>query len=90
MEIKILNDGFDEMPKRLDALLELLVKLNEKVDFNKGGNPNENELLSRQATADYFGVDISTIHNWTKKGRLTPYYKGKKVYYRKNELLPTK
>ncbi len=30
------------------------------------------KLLSRKDTADLFGVDISTINNWTKKGILIP------------------
>ncbi len=75
------------MPQRLDALFDLVVKLYEKVYSNQSDSHNENELLTRQDAANYFKVDISTIHNWTKKGKLKPYYKGKKVYYRKAELL---
>ena len=90
LEIKIVNDGFDQLPQRLNALYDLVVKLSEKVYSDKSDKPNENELMSRQATADYFGVDISTIHNWTKKEKLKAYYIGNKVYYRKSEFFSQK
>jgi hypothetical protein len=90
LEIKIVNDGFDQLPQRLDALYDLVVKLSEKVYSNKSENPNENELLTRQETADYFKVDISTIHNWTIKGKLKPYNKGKRVYFKKSEFFSQK
>ncbi len=44
------------------------------------------EYLTRKETAEIFSVDISTIHNWTKKGWLKSYGLGNRVYYKRHEL----
>lgn len=44
------------------------------------------EYLTRRETADLLKVDLSTIHNWTKKGKLQPYGLGGKVYYKRSEV----
>lgn len=40
-----------------------------------------NEYLTRQEVAELFKVDISTIHNWCKSGKLKPYGLGARVYF---------
>lgn len=40
-----------------------------------------NEYLTRQEVADMFKVDISTVHNWCKSGKLKPYGIGARVYF---------
>ena len=89
MEIKIVNNGFDQLPEQIKEILTLVKELSISSNSNIS-KPNENELMSRQATADYFGVDISTIHNWTKKGKLKAYCIGNEVYYRQSEFFPQK
>ena len=49
--------------------------------------PKKDEYLSRKDTADYFGVSLPTIHDWTKKGILTPYKMGNRTYFSKPELI---
>jgi hypothetical protein len=44
------------------------------------------EYLSRQQTADLLKVDLSTIHNWSKRGALTKLGFEGKVYYRRSEI----
>ena len=51
-------------------------------DFSK-----EDEYLTRKDTAEYFGVSLPTIHDWTKKGILTPYKMGNRTYLSKPELI---
>lgn len=46
--------------------------------------PDEN--LTRAEVAELFKVDITTIHNWTKKGILKPYGMGRRVYYKRSEV----
>jgi len=46
-------------------------------------------FLTRIETAKFFKVDLSTIHNWTKRGKLIAYGFGARVYYKKIELLNT-
>ncbi len=58
----------------------------KRKQLNEGNLDLLPKLISRQYLADYFGVDISTIHNWTKKGILKPIKIGNKVYYRLDEI----
>lgn len=43
-------------------------------------------LLTRTETAKYLKVNMTTLWNWTKKGKLKPYGLGNRVYYKKNEI----
>lgn len=40
------------------------------------------EFLTRQEVAEMLKVDLSTLHNWHKKGKLIPYGLGGRVYYK--------
>ena len=44
------------------------------------------EYLTRSELAEMLKCDISTIHNWTKKGKLKPYGIGNRVYYKRTEV----
>ncbi len=44
------------------------------------------EYLTRAELAEILKCDLSTIHNWTKKGKLKPYGIGNRVYYKRNEV----
>jgi len=44
------------------------------------------EFLTRNETRDMLKVDLSTIHNWTKRGKLKAYGIGNRVYYRRDEV----
>jgi excisionase family DNA binding protein len=59
----------------LDGLEIRLAKLNEQ--------RVQETLMTRTETAKYLKADISTIHNWTKKGKLKAYGLGNRVYYKK-------
>jgi excisionase family DNA binding protein len=45
------------------------------------------EFLSRTEVAKLLKVDISTIHNWTKKGKIISYGIGGRVLYKRSEIL---
>lgn len=44
------------------------------------------EYLTRTEVSKLLSCDLSTIHNWTKKGKLIPYGIGNRVYYKRNEV----
>ena len=51
-------------------------------EFLKNFTPKEaNDYLSRKEVAMLFDVDISTIHNWCKSGKLKPLGLGSRVYF---------
>ena len=44
------------------------------------------EYLTRNEVKQLLNVDLSTIHNWTKKGKLRAYGIGSRVYYKRKEI----
>jgi predicted site-specific integrase-resolvase len=51
------------------------------VTIRKGQSLDGIELLSRQDTADYFGVHPATIDNWVDAGLIRPTILGRRVYF---------
>lgn len=47
------------------------------------------EYLTRNELAKLLKVDLSTIHNWTKKGKIKAYGIGNRVYYKRHEINQT-
>jgi excisionase family DNA binding protein len=44
------------------------------------------EYLTRAEVAELFKIDLSTLHNWTKKKKLKAYGIGNRVYYKRVEI----
>ena len=44
------------------------------------------EYLTRNEVKTFFKVDLSTVHNWTKRGKLKSYGIGNRVYYKRSEV----
>ena len=59
-------------------------KLQAFLEKYKPKNPND--YLTRKQVAEMFDVDLSTIHNWCKKGRLKPLGIGARVYFLRSDL----
>jgi hypothetical protein len=73
-------------PEQLQAEITAGVK-NQLDDFLKHFTPKQPaEYLTRQEVAKMFDVDISTIHNWCKSGKLNPLGLGSRVYFLRSEI----
>ena len=44
------------------------------------------EYLTRKQVADLFQIELSTLHNWCKKGKLQPYGIGNRVYFLRSDI----
>lgn len=44
------------------------------------------EYLTRNEVAKMLKCDLSTIHNWCKKGKLNPHGIGNRVYFKRSEI----
>ena len=68
-----------------DAIIEgVKLQLNELKKHFEPKIPNE--YLSRNEISKMLKVDLSTIHNWSKKGKLKSYGIGGRVYYKRAEV----
>jgi predicted DNA-binding transcriptional regulator AlpA len=67
---------------------EILTGVKTQLDeFLKTFTPKQpNDYLSRKDVAKMFGVDISTLHNWNKSGKLKPLGLGARVYYLRSDI----
>ena len=73
-------------PQQLqDAIIEGVKTQIE--DLKKNFEPKTpTEYLSRQETAELLKVDLSSIHNWTKRKILQSYGISGRVYYKRSEI----
>lgn len=71
------------------ALIDLIDETVKKrlEDLKRSFEPKTpTEYLSRQETAELLKVDLSSIHNWTKRGILQSYGISGRVYYKRTEI----
>lgn len=73
-------------PEQLQSEISKGVKsqLDEFLQHFKPVQPAE--YLTRQQVAKMFDVDLSTIHNWCKGGKLKPLGIGSRVYFLRAEV----
>ena len=56
-------------------------------EFLKNFKPKQpNEYYTRKEVAKLFSVDISTIHNWCKSGKLNPMGLGSRIYFLRSDI----
>lgn len=73
-------DQFEETIKKavksqLDSLRKEIAPVHAKEEY-----------LSRKEVADLLKVELSTLHNWCKKGKLKPYGIGNRVYFLRSDI----
>jgi len=59
-------------------------QLTEFLEVYKPKQPED--YLTRQQVAEMFQVDISTVGNWSKRGKLKPLGISGRVYFRRSDL----
>ena len=73
-------------PEQLQDAILKGVKL-QLDELKKEYQPKEpEEYLSRAEVAKMLKVDISTVHNWGKSGKLKRWGVGNRVYYKRSEV----
>lgn len=74
-----------ELPNKL--LIDIENIKNELVNLKKSFQPKEpTEFLTRQEVSALLKIDISSVHNWTKKKILQSYQCSGRVYYKRAEV----
>lgn len=61
----------------------------ELSDFKNSINPEslESPHLTRRQTAEFFGVSLNCVNDWTRKGILRAYKVGQRTFFKRSELL---
>ena len=74
-----------QLPEEYQSDIDLIKS--QLQDLKKHFQPKEpNEYLTRVEVAEMLKIDLSSVHNWTKKGILTSYQIGGRVYYKRLEV----
>lgn len=77
---------YNLIPENLIEKIYEIIK-NEIAELKKNYQPKEpEELLTRKEAAAMLKLNLSTIHNHTKKGKLKAYGLGNRVYYKRSEI----
>jgi hypothetical protein len=50
---------------------------------------HQKEILTRQEVAEYFGVSLNCINDWSKKRIIKPYKLGNRTYFSASEIMKT-
>lgn len=82
--IQIENISVEELT---EIIAEKLVDKLEKKIVTLISNQNDEELLTRSETAKILKVELTTLWSWTKKGKITAYGIGNRVYYKRGEIM---
>lgn len=72
-----------------EDFINLMVKaFRQEIDeLKQNFQPKEpEELLSRDEVAKLLKIDISSVHNWCKKGILKRYAIGGRIYFKRSEI----
>lgn len=79
---------FEDLPKAIEITLNKISGIEEQLEILKlNFQPKEPlELMTRNEVAEFFKIDLSTLWNWTKKGKLIAYGFGARVYYKRTEI----
>ena len=79
---------FEQLPKAVaEIYCEILLVKKQLKEIQTNLIPKlPTEYLTRAELSEMLHCDLSTIHNWTKKGKLKPYGIGNRVYYKRGEV----
>lgn len=83
------NITFDQIPEVIGELLNKMENV-EKIlnNFYEVLEEKEaDELISKEQVSKLLKCHPNTVENWSKKGKLTKYGKGRKVYFKRREVL---
>lgn len=73
-------------PEQLQTEISDGVKV-QLQEFLKHFKPKQpNQYLTRQDVATMFQIDISTVHNWTKSGKLKSFGIGGRIFFLRSDV----
>lgn len=76
----------DLTPDELQSLLKETISLVINQHQNSVKTIDDEVYYTRKQVASLFDVELSTIHNWSKKGILHPVGLGNRVYFKRSEI----
>ena len=80
--ILLIGISVDEFRDLISNCVEESIKRHMPIE-----QPHEETLLNVEQMAQYLGVSKATVHTWKKEGRIPFHRLGRRVYFKKSEIL---
>lgn len=79
---------FNNMPSAVAKVYDVVNEITKQLaEIKKSFEPKSpTEYLTRTEVKELLKCDLSTVHNWTKKGKLTKHCIGNRAYYKRSEI----
>jgi len=77
---------FEGTPDEFQQLIIKAIQKEFEVLKAKFQPKEPEEYLGRQQVADILHIDLSSVHNWRKKGVLTAYQIGGRVLFKRSQI----
>jgi len=83
MENEIILQGITQ----LDLIENIKIALKEVINESKIDKDKEDEIMTRDEVCDLLSIVKSTLWKRTKMGKIPAYKQGRRLYYKKSEVL---
>ena len=79
---------FNNLPSAVAKVYDVVNEITKQLaEIKKSFEPKTpTEYLTRAEVAEMLKCDPSTVHNWTKKGKLVKHCLGNRTYYKRSEV----
>ncbi|MGY5848605.1 helix-turn-helix domain-containing protein [Salegentibacter sp. HM20] len=85
METSILIEKLTK-EELFDGLRMIIKEELEELKKDLPRSLHDEDLLTRNEVASLLKIDLSTVHNWTRKGKLKSLGIGHRVYYKRRDI----
>lgn len=83
-DVQFVQVTTDQLANLIDEKLKNKFSEFQKVLLSKEA---DDELLTREQTAEFLQVDVSTLYLWVKKKKIKAYGIGNRRYFKRSELI---
>ena len=81
-ELQLISISFDDLKDLFGQVIKT-----ELEAVKKHLQPKQpNEYLTRKEVSEMLKIDLSSVHNWSKRGILKPHQIGNRVYFKMSEV----
>ena len=79
---------FNNMPSAVAKVYDVVKEITKQLaEIKKSFEPKiPTEYLTRTEVSELLKCDASTVHNWTKRGKLVKHCIGNRTYYKRSEV----
>ena len=82
--VQLINISLEEFQAKMEMFVRAIVIDEQRTNTQHGMSPEK--YLTRKDVARILQIDLSTVNNWKKSGKLKAYQIGGRVFFKSSEL----